>query len=174
MSDDYRLNFSPWLHRYMVRKSASLAQQVVDEILAGLQVGDLAREGGGLPSEAELSGRFNVSRATVREALSRLEQAGVVIRRHGVGTFVASRPPVIDTGLEELESLEMFAQRSGLETHISRTAIEESGLLTLGLGGETSGKTFAKNRIRRFRPETPKGEGRPKRSAAWFDKFTLG
>jgi GntR family transcriptional regulator len=109
----------------MVRKSASLAQQVVDEILAGLQTGDLACEGGGLPSEAELSRRFNVSRATVREALSRLEQAGVVIRRHGVGTFVAPHPPVIDTGLEELESLETLAQRRGLETHIGRAAIEE-------------------------------------------------
>jgi GntR family transcriptional regulator len=109
----------------MVRKSASLAQQVIDEISAGLQAGDLAREGGGLPSEAELGRRFNVSRATVREALSRLEQAGVVIRRHGVGTFVAPRPPVIDTGLEELESLETLAQRGGLETHIGRAAIEE-------------------------------------------------
>jgi|WetSurMetagenome_2_1015567.scaffolds.fasta_scaffold187545_2 GntR family transcriptional regulator len=109
----------------MVRKSTSLAQQVVDEILAGLQAGDLAREGGGLPSEAELGRRFNVSRATVREALSRLEQAGVVSRRHGVGTFVAPRLPVIDTGLEELESLETLARRSDLETHLGKTAIEE-------------------------------------------------
>ncbi|HZY41607.1 MAG TPA: GntR family transcriptional regulator [Anaerolineae bacterium] len=109
----------------MVHKSASLAQQVVDEILAGIQTGDLAREGGSLPSEAELSLRFNVSRATVREALSRLEQAGVVTRRHGVGTFVAPRPPVIETGLEELESLETMAQRIGLETHMNKAAIEE-------------------------------------------------
>ncbi len=109
----------------MVRKSASLAQQVVDEILAGIQTGDLAREGGGLPSEAELSQRFNVSRATVREALSRLEQAGYILRRHGVGTFVVPRPPVIDTGLEELESLETMAQRTGLETHMNKAAIEE-------------------------------------------------
>jgi len=57
----------------MVLKSASLAQQVVDEILVNLQAGDLAHEGGGLPSEVELSRRFNVSRAAVREALSRLE-----------------------------------------------------------------------------------------------------
>lgn len=109
----------------MVRKSASLAQQVVDEILAGIQSGDLAREGGGLPSEAELSQRFSVSRATVREALSRLEQAGYILRRHGVGTFVVPRPPIIETGLEELESLETMAQRTGLETHMNKAAIEE-------------------------------------------------
>lgn len=42
-----------------------------------------------LPSEEELAKRFNVSRSTLRYALSELERAGLVEKRHGVGTFVA-------------------------------------------------------------------------------------
>ncbi len=109
----------------MVRKSAPLAQQAADEILSGIRSGKLANGAGLLPSEAELSQRFEVSRATIREALSKLEHAGVIIRKHGVGTFVAPAQPVIDAGLEELESLETLAERIGLETHMGKAAIEE-------------------------------------------------
>ena len=70
----------------MVRRTASLAQQVAHEILSEIETGTMAREGGLLPSETALSHRFGVSRATVREALSRLDLAGVVIRRQGVGS----------------------------------------------------------------------------------------
>jgi DNA-binding GntR family transcriptional regulator len=75
----------------MVRRTASLAQQVAQEILSDIEAGTLAREGGLLPSETDLGHRFGVSRATVREALSRLDLAGVVVRRQGVGTYVNSR-----------------------------------------------------------------------------------
>lgn len=109
----------------MVRKSAPLAQQAADEILSGIRSGKLADGDGLLPSEAELSRRFEVSRATIREALAKLEHAGVIIRKHGVGTFVAPAQPVIDAGLEELESLETLAERIGLETHMSKASIEE-------------------------------------------------
>ncbi len=75
----------------MVRKSVPLAQQVVNEILSGIEAGNLARDDGLLPSEAELSKRFDVSRATIREALSRLEQRGVVlyIRSYNAPFFIA-------------------------------------------------------------------------------------
>src|SRR5512139_2953486 len=109
----------------MVRKSAPLAQQAADEILSGIHSGKLAGGDGLLPSEAELSRRFEVSRATIREALAKLEHAGVIIRKHGVGTFVAPFQPVIDTGLEELESLETLAERIGLKTRMSKASIEE-------------------------------------------------
>ncbi len=109
----------------MVRKGISLARQVVQEILNGIQAGSLVRGNGMLPSETELSQQYDVSRATVREALSQLEQRGVVIRRHGVGTFVAPQLPRIDAGLEQLESLETLARRTGLETHMGDPVIEE-------------------------------------------------
>jgi DNA-binding GntR family transcriptional regulator len=42
-----------------------------------------------LPTEAELSAALGVSRAVVREALKILEDDGEILRRQGVGTFVA-------------------------------------------------------------------------------------
>lgn len=108
----------------MVRRNISLARQVVHEILAGIESGKLARDAGMLPSETELSQRFDVSRATIRDALAQLEQRGAVMRRHGVGTFVA-QPQPIHAGLEELESLETLAQRIGLEIKMSDLQIQE-------------------------------------------------
>ncbi len=108
----------------MVHRNISLARQVAQEILAGIEAGRLARDNGMLPSEAELTQRFEVSRATIREALSQLEQRGVVIRRHGAGTFVTPLPR-LDTGLEELESLETLARRTGLSTKMGEPRIDE-------------------------------------------------
>ncbi len=45
------------------------------------------------PSESELAKRYNVSRNTIREALSVLESEGLVTRKHGVGTFITSKKP---------------------------------------------------------------------------------
>jgi GntR family transcriptional regulator len=109
----------------MIQKSLPLSQQVANEILCGIEANDLAREGGLLPSEAELSQRYSVSRSTVREALSRLEQKGLIIRQHGVGTFVAPPQRPIEAGLERLESIETLARRMGLATQMGALTIEE-------------------------------------------------
>jgi GntR family transcriptional regulator len=46
--------------------------------------------GGQLPAEPVLAEHFGVSRSVVRQALARLEAAGLVRRAHGAGTFVLS------------------------------------------------------------------------------------
>src|ERR1700749_4936686 len=48
--------------------------------------------GAKLPNENELAERFSVSRATVREAVLGLLEAGYLSRRHGSGTYVTAAP----------------------------------------------------------------------------------
>ena len=77
-----------------------------------------------LPSEPELAKRLGVSRATLREAMRTFEAQGLIRRRQGSGTFVVGLVPVIDAGLEVLESLETMAQRLGLEVSVSELRVE--------------------------------------------------
>lgn len=77
-----------------------------------------------LPSEPELAKQLGVSRATLREAMRTFETQGLIRRRQGSGTFVVGRIPVMDSGLEVLESLETLAKRLGLEISVSDLSIE--------------------------------------------------
>jgi GntR family transcriptional regulator len=69
-----------------------LVQRVSDQLKNMIMEGKLAPESQ-LPNEPDLSNLLNVSRSTIRSALTILEQAGFVQRRWGVGTFVAKNPP---------------------------------------------------------------------------------
>ncbi len=86
------------------------------QYLASLIDDGTYRSGDQLPSEADLAAQLGISRPTLREALLNLEQEGLVVRKHGVGTFVA---PVsgrrLESGLERLESILETAGREGLE-----------------------------------------------------------
>jgi GntR family transcriptional regulator len=66
--------------------------QVEQELASQIRAGAIA-VGSRLPTEPELSDHFGVSRSVVREAIRRLEQMGLVTRRHGVGSFVVQRDP---------------------------------------------------------------------------------
>jgi GntR family transcriptional repressor for pyruvate dehydrogenase complex len=70
------------------KRAASLAERVVSELANEIRQGKL-RPGDRLPTEGQVVDRFGVSRTVVREALSKLQAAGLVETRHGVGTFVA-------------------------------------------------------------------------------------
>ena len=96
-----------------------------------------------LPSEPELARRMGVSRATLREAMRSFEGQGLIRRRQGVGTFVVAKVPVIDTGLEVLESIETLAQRTNLavsmgELHIEQIPADEELAAALNVPADTS------------------------------------
>ena len=72
-------------------RRTSLVEQVRRGLLDDLVSGKLA-PGAKLPNENEIGERFGVSRATVREAVLRLMEAGYLARRHGSGTYVTKAP----------------------------------------------------------------------------------
>ena len=78
-----------------------------------------------MTSEPELSKQLGVSRATLREAMRTFETQGLIRRRQGSGTYVVGKVPVIDAGLEVLESLDTMARRMNLDIAVSDLQIEQ-------------------------------------------------
>ena len=72
------------------RKARSLTFELVEELSTEIQNGTLV-SGQKLPTEAAIMARFGVSRTVVREAISKLQAAGLVETRHGIGTFVLTQ-----------------------------------------------------------------------------------
>ena len=77
-----------------------------------------------LTSEPELAKQLGVSRATLREAMRTFETQGLIRRRQGSGTYAVGKVPVIDAGLEVLESLDTMARRMNLAITTSDLQIE--------------------------------------------------
>lgn len=69
-----------------------LYHQVASAFEAAIRDGSLT-PGTRLDNEIDLAKRFNLSRPTMRQALDQLVQAGLVVRRRGIGTQVVE-PPV--------------------------------------------------------------------------------
>lgn len=87
--------------------------QVTDRLKADIEEG-IFKENEKLPSEFELSKSLGVSRATLREALRLLEEENIIVRRHGVGTFVNPKP-VFTSGIEQLTSISSMIKDAGME-----------------------------------------------------------
>jgi GntR family transcriptional regulator len=81
--------------------------------------------GSRLISEPDLAKQLGVSRATLREAMRTFETQGLIRRRQGAGTFVVGKVPVMDAGLEVLESLDTMARRLNLAVTVSDLNVEQ-------------------------------------------------
>ena len=68
-------------------------RQLVQQVRRDVMLGRL-RPGDQLPSVKEVVGALSVNPNTVVRAFSELEHQGVIVRRQGVGTFVAAAPPL--------------------------------------------------------------------------------
>ncbi|HJV32351.1 MAG TPA: GntR family transcriptional regulator [Bacillales bacterium] len=86
--------------------------QVIDRLKQDIEDG-IYKEKEKLPSEFDLAKLLGVSRATLREALRILEEENVIIRRHGVGTFVNSKP-LFTSGIEQLNSVTNMITQAGM------------------------------------------------------------
>lgn len=92
--------------------SRHLYLQVIDRIKQDIEKG-IYKEKEKLPSEFDLAKQLGVSRATLREALRILEEENVIMRRHGVGTFVNSKP-LFTSGIEQLNSVTNMIVQAGM------------------------------------------------------------
>jgi GntR family transcriptional regulator len=93
-----------------------LADRLRDELLEEMTSSQLP-PGTKLPTEGELVTRFGVSRATVREAVTSLVEAGYVTRRRGSGSYVAERrrmPHGLDSTLSYLAMVESAGAHAGM------------------------------------------------------------
>jgi GntR family transcriptional regulator len=70
--------------------------------------------GDALPSERDLAQRADVSRVTVRKAVQQLVQDGVLVQRHGSGTFVAHETQRVEQSLSQLTSFTEDMARRGM------------------------------------------------------------
>ncbi len=107
----------------MLKRKPSLTEQAKAHIKQRILNDEF--EAGRIPSESTLASELGVSRTTIRDALSRLELEGVVVRRQGAGTFVNEAGLQIKIRLEEIWGYEAMLQAHGYEPSTCIISVEE-------------------------------------------------
>jgi DNA-binding FadR family transcriptional regulator len=114
------------------RRPRTLALELVDALGERIHDGRLS-PGDKMPTEAAVMQEFGVSRTVVREAISKLQAAGLVDTRHGVGSFVVGAvsggafrltPHKVATLRDVVAVLEL---RIGIETEAAGLAAQRRG-----------------------------------------------
>jgi len=108
-------------------RGRGLALELVDDLGDKIR-GQQLRPGDKLPTESAIMQAYGVSRTVVREALSRLQAAGLVETRHGIGTFVL---PQRAAGMFRLEAADVV------------TAVDVLAVLELRISLETESAGLA-------------------------------
>jgi GntR family transcriptional regulator len=129
--------------RYAAATDASLPLPRYHQIYLVLreQIADGRFDGGEpLPGEVELAARFGVSRVTVRAALDRLAEEGLILRQRGRGTFarrVSTPAPAradLSGLLENLMSMGLKTTVRLIEATLLPASAEVAGLLGMAPG----------------------------------------
>lgn len=94
-----------------------------EAFIAGLIARDELLPGRRLPSEEALTTMVGASRATIRSALLALERRGVILRRHGIGTFATGTSVSIEMSLDVLSTIEGLIRSNGFEPRMQKVLI---------------------------------------------------
>lgn len=117
----------------------------------------LLKAGSSLPPEREIATITELSRVTVRKAIQSLAEDGIIVQKHGSGSFVASDTPQIEQSLSRLTSFSEDMSRRGmasasiwLERGIFMPSPDE--VLALALSPDASVSRIARLRIAADKP----------------------
>src|SRR5436190_8068046 len=109
-----------------------MTAQVVDQVREMIHQGKL-KLGDRLPPERELAKRLGISRASLRASLHFLTAIGVLTKRPGSGSYIATGPPALDSApLSMLAALhgfttdKMFEARRLVEVAVAGLAAEHA------------------------------------------------
>lgn len=128
-------------------KGISLYYQIKEYIEGKIENGDW-ESGYQIPSETELAKFFNVSRPTVRQAISELVQSGKIIRKQGLGTFVAE--PKLEANFIQFYFPEEFGTQHKLIS-VNKTNCSNSIAQTLDI--KQNAQVYEIYRVRYFKKE---------------------
>ena len=133
------------------QKGAPLYLQLKKSIEEAVNSG-LIGPGDALPSERDIAVKADVSRVTVRKAVQDLVRGGILVQRHGSGTFVAPRVSRVEQPLSRLTSFTEDMARRGMKVRsewLDRGLYPPSPeeMMTLGLSPSEQVARVARLRI---------------------------
>jgi DNA-binding GntR family transcriptional regulator len=130
-------------------KSSSRYVQLSDTLKKEIAGGQYP-VGSRLPTEHQLCKKYNISRHTVREALRRLKELGLVSRRQGSGTVVESVEPTATyvQSIQSLEDIVQHAQEAKLSV-ITTETVEADQWLSQQLGCQWGDRWLRVEGVRR-------------------------
>lgn len=115
-------------------RSQTAFEETMDRIGTAIKLGVL-KPGDRLPAERELCQKLEISRSTLRQALTALVQSGhlVAARGRGGGTFVAERPPPLEVPSGDVlaEWREACDARLAVELGVATLAADRADEATL-------------------------------------------
>lgn len=113
----------------MATGRTALFRQLAETLSEAIESGAIA-VGALLPTEAELCQRYDVSRHTVREALSDLRGRGLIESKQGIGSIVVrqrARATYTET-YSSVEELTRFAQGTPIRAHSVEDVVADGAL----------------------------------------------
>jgi len=128
--------------------STPLYQQFKDQVLSGITNGTW-QEGDRLPTENDFHEKYNLSRSTIRHALSDLEREGFIDRHPGKGTIVCHKrikPEImkLSSFSDDMKARGMKAQSKTIEMKL----VEPPQQVREGYGIQTDEQVWLVRRLR--------------------------
>lgn len=125
-------------------------------------------EGQALPTESELARQFEVNRSTVREALRKLESAGLLSRRRGGKRLYVTRPTREAVGGGLSQALALHRARV-VDVWAALQAVQPGIAAAAALGRNEAALTRLESIARRFAARQGDGDQAVADVAAFFD-----